>query len=795
MSEAQHRLALPRGTSIGDFEFHRVLGHGGFGLTYLGWNLSLDIPVAIKEYLPSDLAVREQDLSVAPKSSVDAADFQWGLDRFVEEARTLARFKHPNLIQVHHFFEAHGTAYIAMEYAEGETLSARLARQGVLSETELLGLVLPLLDGLSVVHGANVLHRDIKPGNIIIRDADGSPVLLDFGSARQAIGAKSRSVTSVVTPGYAPIEQYSTRGAQGAWTDLYALGGVCYRALTGRVPEDATDRVLEDRFVPTGSLCGERVRAGVAGAIDWALAVNKADRPQSVGAWRDVLSGEGVGMAAVAPSSAEPAGSPVPSAAPVASGSNRVLWVVFGLCLAVVLGLGGYWGLGQIEEARQEQAVAGEVSSLLSSARADLSAGRLTSPAGNNAWEKYQGVLRLVPGHVEAQAGLDQIIVRYGALFDEALSSGDFGLASGYISRVREVYPDASVLRDWGRRLGSAQALAVAEAAEAERQAEAARQAALERERKAEEERKRQAALERERQAEVARQAEVERKRKVEAARQAEVERERKAELARQAEEERKRQAGLERERKAGKVVSLPGGVEMAFVWIPAGEFQMGSPSEESGRDSDEGPLHEVKISKGFYLGTYEVTQGQWESVMERRPWKGKAYVRSNSSHPVVYISWGDVQKFIGKLNAASGDSLYRLPSEAEWEYACRAGSTTRWSFGDSERQLRHHAWYRTNAWDVGERYAHAVGRKGPNGWGLYDMHGNVWEWVQDWYGNSYYNRSPRVDPLGPSSGSDRVARGGAFNSSAQYVRSALRAYASPDHRYNAIGVRLLRIR
>ena len=130
--------------------FIGVLGHGGFGLTYLGWNLSLDIPVAIKEYLPSDLAVREADLSVAPKSSSDAADFQWGLDRFVEEARTLARFRHPNLIQVHQFFEAHGTAYIVMEYAEGETLSARLARQGVLSEAELLEMVLPLLDGLAV---------------------------------------------------------------------------------------------------------------------------------------------------------------------------------------------------------------------------------------------------------------------------------------------------------------------------------------------------------------------------------------------------------------------------------------------------------------------------------------------------------------------------------------------------------------------------------------------------------------------------------------------------------------------
>ena len=281
------------------------------------------------------------------------------------------------------------------------------------------------------MHQANVLHRDIKPGNIIIRDADGSPVLLDFGSARQAIGAKSRSVTSVVTPGYAPIEQYSTRGDQGAWTDLYALGGVCYRALTGRVPEDATERVLEDPLVPTGALCGERVSAGVAGAIDWALAVNKDDRPQSVGAWRDVLSGAVASSAPVAASSAEPVGSPAPAAAPVASGLGRVFWVVLGLCLVGLVGLGGYWGLGELEEARQEQAAAAQVSSLLSAAARDLAAGRLTSPGGNNAWEKYQAVLGLVPGHGAAQAGLDQIIGRYGELFDAALASGDLGRLRG----------------------------------------------------------------------------------------------------------------------------------------------------------------------------------------------------------------------------------------------------------------------------------------------------------------------------------------------------------------------------
>ena len=272
--EQQHRLALPQGTRIREFEFRRVLGQGGFGITYLGWNVALDIPVAIKEYLPSDLATREQDLSVVPQAPRAASDFRWGLERFLDEARILARFQHPNIVRVHHFFEAHSTAYIAMDYVEGEDLSAHLARKDTLSEDELKGILYPLLSALEVVHRADFLHRDIKPGNIILRAEDDSPVLLDFGAARQAMGAKSRSVTSIVTPGYAPIEQYSSRGHQGAWTDIYALGGVCYRALTGQTPDDATDRMREDPLIPVSQRCADRVsgaffvgdRCGVGGA-------------------------------------------------------------------------------------------------------------------------------------------------------------------------------------------------------------------------------------------------------------------------------------------------------------------------------------------------------------------------------------------------------------------------------------------------------------------------------------------------------------------------------------------------
>ena len=287
--EQQHHLALPPGTRIRDFEFHRVLGHGGFGITYLGWNVTLDIPVAIKEYLPTDLAARKSDQLVVPQSSQVVADFQWGLERFLDEARTLARLQHPNIVRVHQYFEAHGTAYIAMDYVEGEDLSAYLERKGTLSEDELKGILYPLLSALEVVHRADFLHRDIKPGNIVLRDVDGSPVLLDFGAARQAIGAKSRSVTSIVTPGYAPIEQYSSRGRQGPWTDIYALGGVCYRALTGQVPDDATDRVRNDPLVPVAKRCTGRASGAFLSAIDVALSVDEEDRPQSVGAWRAAL--------------------------------------------------------------------------------------------------------------------------------------------------------------------------------------------------------------------------------------------------------------------------------------------------------------------------------------------------------------------------------------------------------------------------------------------------------------------------------------------------------------------------
>ena len=262
------------------------------------------------------------------------------------------------------------------------------------------------------------------------------------------------------------------------------------------------------------------------------------------------------------------------------------------------------------------------------------------------------------------------------------------------------------------------------------------------------------------------------------------------------------------------RVFSLPGGGEMAMVWIEPGVFQMGSPESEEGRESDEGPVHEVEISTGFWLGKYEVTVGQFRRFVDAtgydagdgcwtyenddgdwrsgRNWSNPGYAPPDD-HPVVCVSWEDVSAYAGWLSSETG-VLHRLPTEAEWEYACRAGTTTRWSFGDEESQLGDYAWYHDNAWGVGKTHAQAVGGKLPNAWGLHDMHGNVWEWVHDWFDSDYYKSSPRVDPPGPSSGSDRVSRGGSFSFYSQNVRSADRVRISPGLRIYYVGVRLLRL-
>ena len=233
--------------------------------------------------------------------------------------------------------------------------------------------------------------------------------------------------------------------------------------------------------------------------------------------------------------------------------------------------------------------------------------------------------------------------------------------------------------------------------------------------------------------------------------------------------------------------VRLPvGSVDMWFVSIPSGTFMMGSPSSDVyGRD-EEKPQHVARFEIGFYLGKYEVTQKQWEAVMGSNP---SAFAGEN--RPVEQVSWNDAQEFVQRLNAATGDSLYRLPTEAEWEYACRAGTTTRWSFGDSDSELGDHAWYTDNSND---EVTADIGTRLANPWGLFDMYGNVMEWCLDWYSSTYYAVSFTTAPLGPDLGTNRVVRGAGYLNDWLSTRTAYRVGLSPDTRGSDVGFRLLKL-
>lgn len=284
-------LALANGTElVGDYRIRRVLGAGGFGITYLADEISLSRLVTIKEYFPSDFAARKGDQEAAPRSQDCAGDYKWGLDRFIEEAQTLARFEHPNIVRVFRYFRANNTGYMVLQWEEGKSLKNWLKDLGrAPRQAELDQIVAPLLDALELIHKRDFLHRDIAPDNIIIR-TDKSPVLIDFGSARGEIASHSRTVSALVKPGYSPYEQYATTTSQqGAWTDIYALGATLYQAVTGKRPPDAPSRVVQDEYVPARDAAVGSFRPGFLAAIDKALTIEPGQRPQSVMEWRGPL--------------------------------------------------------------------------------------------------------------------------------------------------------------------------------------------------------------------------------------------------------------------------------------------------------------------------------------------------------------------------------------------------------------------------------------------------------------------------------------------------------------------------
>jgi serine/threonine protein kinase len=313
--------ALPLGTMLGDYRLDAVIGHGGFGITYRAFDSQLAKVVAIKEYLPIEFAVRQGEKVVA-RGGRFAEDFAWGRERFLDEARALARFRHPHIVPVLRFLVANGTAYTVMEFEDGRSLGELLrATDRPLPPNEVRRLAEGLLLGLGAVHAQGFLHRDIKPSNIIIR-RDGVPILIDFGAARQAMGNRTRTLTSVLTPQYAPIEQYAAEGKQGPWSDIYSSAAVLHHAIVGAPPPEAVSRVGKDSYRPLAeSQVGGFDKAFLA-AIDAALAFAPEQRPQSVADWSK-LFGVSLPRAHDAPTQRMDLAPPATGGGPRLSGVSR----------------------------------------------------------------------------------------------------------------------------------------------------------------------------------------------------------------------------------------------------------------------------------------------------------------------------------------------------------------------------------------------------------------------------------------------------------------------------------------
>lgn len=286
-------VALPDGTELsGDYRISHVLGAGGFGITYLAEENALSRLVSIKEYFPADFATRADDLSAHPRSKDSKGDYAWGLERFLEEGQTLAKFNHPNIVRVYRIFKAHGTAYMVLHFEEGQSLKSWLkGLKRAPRQNELDAIVAPLLDALETIHKFDFLHRDIAPDNVIIRKT-GDPVLIDFGAARGELAAhsKTKTVSALVKPGYSPYEQYAESSRQqGPWTDIYALAATLYHCVTGKRPPDSPSRMLKDEMVPVRDAALAGYRSNFLDAIEKGLALTVDARPQTMAAWRGAL--------------------------------------------------------------------------------------------------------------------------------------------------------------------------------------------------------------------------------------------------------------------------------------------------------------------------------------------------------------------------------------------------------------------------------------------------------------------------------------------------------------------------
>jgi formylglycine-generating enzyme required for sulfatase activity/serine/threonine protein kinase len=809
---------------MGHYEVQAVLGRGGFGIVLKAFDDLLHRVVAIKVMAPHRAAT-----SPARK-------------RFLREARAAAAIRHENVVDIHAVDEQ-PIPYLVMEHVAGQTLQQKLDRVGPLDVPEVLRLGRQIAASLAAAHALGLIHRDIKPSNILLEAGALERVkITDFGLARAADDASlTQSGVIAGTPLYMAPEQAQGEAIDHR-ADLFSLGSVLYVMCTGRPPFRASTplavlkRVAEDTPRPIREIMPE-VPNWLCAIIARSHAKKPEDRFGSAQEVADLLArcllerqahGSVPPPADVtrpatgpAPAAGEPARSAgsragqaptsrsAPAPADPRNGKYRPPWhvplivgtaavpVLAGLLLALA---SRPWRREPPADLRAPIVFRVEANQAWQDTGVDVVEGETVVLAPGGEWRKDQqtcsaGGLEQAPreravlpgppllcllvriGDEPAPTPVRQREVwklkRSGRLFAQA---NDLDLEDNHDGlhltirgglRLGDAAPPAGLLpaqaadRDWKPFLARVEAPGV----------------------KPEEVREQVVAY----------------CQKYPGTR-----------YARQA-----APYGVRAARRLQQQLNLPplvNSLGMKLAPIPPGQFLMGSPDDEPGRDVSESPRHAVVITKPFYLGVHDVTVGQFKAFVQAdgyrteaeeghgayrffpdgrfdldsaANWKNPGFEQTDD-HLVVCVNWNDARAFCDWLSAQEGKS-YTLPTEAQWEYACRAGSQARFYFGDDERDLVQHAWYKANAnWN-----AHPVGGRKPNAWGLYDMLGNVWQWTADRYAADYYQKSPREDPPGPGTGGTRVVRGGTRHEGAERCRAAQRLYNAPTFRDTYRGFRV----
>jgi len=631
--------ALPEGYKFSEFQFVRVLGDGGFGITYLGWDDSLDKAVAIKEYFPEDWARRIEGGVIEPLSDRYKDDFDWGKTRFLAEAKTLAKFNHPNLVKAYRYFEANGSGYIVMDYLEGEPLDSVLKRQGTLSTKDVRFFLERVADGLDSVHQMQFLHRDIKPGNIIISAEDNEPVLIDFGAARQTIRNKTQALTAIVTAGYGPHEQYSIEGDnQGPWTDIYALSALGYNALTGELPPEGNSRFENDGFVPLDEDASDD--PALCRAINKGLQVLTRDRPRSAYEWLSIAEST------------------------------------------------------LIDDSRS---TTGETKPLKTRRRSKVVKPKGFKDPKNKAKNSKAGARDphqpanggMSPGLMRAMMGAAAVLILGGIGWSVVQSGQLDSLFDGKMANVKA----EPIAKPQATRSSTARNSTTIKSEDTEKKAETF---------------------------------------------------------------------------SIGQVFrdcdSCP-----EMVVVPAGAFLMGSTPSDYGHQNSEGPQRRVTVSRKFAIGKYEITVGDWKACLAGGGCAGydpgaSGADMSKDDYPVSNIPHLAATYYATWLNAKTGKS-YRLPSEAEWEYAARGGRDSVYPWGNREDLDA------ANCKGCSNQGLVSVGSFPPNDFGLYDMVGNIWEWTDDCKNDNYNNAPANTRARISGDCTFRIIRGGSYNDPMNVLR------------------------